>query len=67
MRVSKMTSQRTRPLNVARSHSLQNVISEYVRDTFLFKLCEGSVQNLILKYVRFVIFQQVGGNTMMKL
>ena len=69
MRVSTMTSQRTRSWNVPR-RQLAKGVSEYVRNTLFFTLHEGSIQKFILKCVRYIyIFKQVGirGNTMMKL
>ena len=70
MRVSKLTSRRTRSWNVHEG-SLQNMISEYVRDTFCLRCCTKGAftKELILKHVRYRIFKEVGisGNTMMKL
>ena len=40
-----------------------------LRDTFFFTLHEGSLQKLILEYVRYIFFKQVGirGNAIMML
>ena len=51
MRVSKMTSHRTRSWNVARRQLAKGVFGVCERYIF-FTLREGSLQKLILKYVR---------------
>ena len=68
MRVSKITSQRTRFSKVAR-RQLTKVISEYGRDTCFVTLHDGSIQKLALGYVRYILLNQVGirGDTRMKL
>ena len=58
MRVSKMTSQRTRSWNVARRQLANGDFGVlHVRDTFFFKsLHEGSLQKLILKCEVYMYF-----------
>ena len=70
MGVSKMTSQRRRSWNVARRQFAKGDFGVRERYILFTLLHERSLQKLILKYVRYTFFKQVGiisGNHMMKL
>ena len=70
MRVSKMTSQRTRSWNVARRQLAKGDFGVCERYIFFHVVARRELlQKLILKHVRYIYFKQVGirGNTMLKL